>query len=149
MRQPEIHSPGLVVVCLCTYRRPSQLSRALDSLVSIARPASTVFLVVDNDGRDPEIERRVRNFGHATGARVEYVVESSPGISAARNAAIGAARLLGARTLAMLDDDEWATPDWLMQLLAAQKATGAGIVGGPVRPVFPAHKKELKRYADL
>jgi succinoglycan biosynthesis protein ExoM len=121
----------------------------LDSLASLARPESTVFVVVDNDGRDPDVERQVQWFRALSGARVEYVIESSSGISAARNAAIKAAQLLGAHAVAMLDDDELATPDWLMKLLETRKATGAGVVGGPVHPVFSAPRKNLERYAAL
>ena len=90
-------------MCLCTYKRPSQLGRALDSLTSLARPASTVFVVVDNDGCDPDVERHVQRFRSSSGARVEYVIESSSGISAARNAAIKAAQSMGAHAVAMLD----------------------------------------------
>jgi succinoglycan biosynthesis protein ExoM len=149
MTQLQQPTSELIAVCLCTYKRPSQLGRALDSLTSIARPPSTVFVVVDNDGSDPDVERHVQRFRASSGARVEYVIESSSGISAARNAAIKTARSLGARAVAMLDDDEWATPDWLMKLVEMRKASGAGVVGGPVHPVFPAHRKKLEPYATL
>ncbi len=138
-----------VAVCVCTYRRPAQLGRLLDSMAAMARPASTVFIIVDNDGADPQIAARVRQFGELAGARVEYLVESAPGISAARNAAFAKARLLGADAVAMLDDDEWVTPPWLTWLLETQRKTGAGVVGGPVQPVFPAGSQRLRRYESL
>jgi succinoglycan biosynthesis protein ExoM len=49
---------------------------------------------------------------------------------------MAAARRAGAALVAMLDDDEWPTTDWLIHLLEMREASGAGVVGGPVRPVF-------------
>lgn len=126
-----------VAVCICTWMRPQQLGRLLKSLASMERPDSTLFVIVDNDGNDPEVGRCVSAFRALCGNTVEYVVEPAPGLSAARNAAIAAARDHGAEAVAMLDDDEWASPDWLAQLLETRRSTGASIVGGPVQPVFP------------
>lgn len=138
-----------VVVCVCTYRRPLQLSRLLDSLSRIVRHPSTTFLVADNDGSDLDIERRVNEFRRTSGARVEYVIERTPGIAAARNAAFATAASLGADVVAMLDDDEWASPDWLTKLLQARENSGAAIVGGPVHPVFATSRPELAGYEWL
>jgi succinoglycan biosynthesis protein ExoM len=139
----------LVAVCVCTYNRPRQLARLLDSLLKLARPAATMFVIVDNDSGTPETRDPVRKFREQCGAPVEYVVEARPGISAARNAGFAAARRAGARMLAMLDDDEWATSDWLMKLLETRNATGAGVVGGPVYPVFTAQKQKSGKYEKL
>jgi len=138
-----------VAVCICTYRRPAQLSRLLASLARMACPPSTAFVVVDNDGADPAVRDEVVKFREMSAARVEYVVEPEPGISAARNAALAKARWLGAGAVAMLDDDEWASPGWLTSLMQTRDATGAGVVGGPVRPVFPASRQALRRYERL
>jgi succinoglycan biosynthesis protein ExoM len=125
------------------------LARLLDSLLKLVRPAATMFVIVDNDGANPEAHGPVRRFREQCGAPVEYVVEASPGISAARNAAFAAARVAGARMLAMLDDDEWATPNWLMTLLETRDAAGAGVVGGPVHPVFTAQNQKPGKYEKL
>lgn len=144
------HSPARpAAVCLCTFRRPKQLSRLLTALLSIVRPPSTGFVIVDNDGEDPAIGALVAEFRAATEARVEYVVERRPGISAARNAAVVTARSMGAAAIAMLDDDEWPSRDWLAKLLAAQEISGAGAVGGPVRPVFDAGSSVPKNLEGL
>jgi succinoglycan biosynthesis protein ExoM len=125
------------------------LGRALDSLAAMVRPKGAIFFVIDNDGKDPEVERRVRAFEASCGARAKYIVEPTPGISAARNAAFAAARSVGAQAIAMLDDDEWVSSNWLMELIETRKSTSAGVVGGPVRPVFAAHGRNLMRYAEL
>jgi len=143
MTQLQQPTSELIAVCLCTYKRPSQLGRALDSLISIARPASTVFVVVDNDGSDPDVERHVQKFRGASGARVEYVIESSSGISAARNAAIKTAQSLGAYAVAMLDDDEWATHDWLMNCLKCERLLAPALWAAPFIPFFPRTGRNL------
>jgi succinoglycan biosynthesis protein ExoM len=138
-----------VAVCVCTYQRPLQLSRLLDSLANIARPSSTSFIVVDNDGSDAEIEERVAQFRNRSRARVEYVVERTAGIAAARNTAVASACAMGAKTIAMLDDDEWAPPEWLSELIKVRDVSGAAVVGGPVRPVFEAGTSDIEGYESL
>lgn len=144
------HSPARpVAVCLCTFRRPKQLSRLLTALLTIVRPPSTSFVIVDNDGEDPTVDSLVVEFRAAAEAPVEYVVERRPGISAARNAAVATARRMGATTIAMLDDDEWPSRNWLQRLLAAQEISEAGAVGGPVEPVFGAGSLVPKKFEGL
>ena len=138
-----------VTVCVCTFRRPRQLSRLLSSLLGVALPASSGFVIVDNDGENPEIETLVAGFRTAVGVPVEYLVERGRGISSARNAAVAAARRAGAGAIAMLDDDEWPSPDWLLNLIATQEATGAMVVGGPVQPVFDANSHVPKKFEEL
>ncbi len=145
----EHSSRRAVAVCVCTFRRPRQLSRLLSALLAMARPPSTSFIIVDNDGEDPTIKALVASFGGSAGAPVEYVIERRSGISAARNAAIGAARRIGAGAVAMLDDDEWPSQDWLLKLLAAQEASGAVAVGGPVEPVFESDSPVPKKFERL
>lgn len=149
MERGEESDARTVAVCVCTFKRPVQLARLLDSLNRMLRPSTTIFVVVDNDGQDPQVRQLVDSFRDVCGARVEYVIERIPGISAARNTAFATARSLGARTIASLDDDEQASPNWLMRLLESQEATGAAVVGGPVRPVFLENGAILNRYAGL
>ena len=42
----------------------------------------------------------------------------------------------GADAIVFIDDDEWPDVDWLAELIATQRATGADVVTGPVMPVF-------------
>jgi glycosyltransferase involved in cell wall biosynthesis len=65
---------------------------------------------------------------------VEYVIEPRRGISAARNTAVQHAG--DADFIAFIDDDEWAEPGWLAELLQTQERTGAQVVVGPVIPAF-------------
>ncbi len=139
----------MIAVCVCTYKRPDQLARLLDSFLSITESSPIAFVVVDNDGSNPEVEHLTRAFGETSGKPVHYVVETHPGISAARNAAFSKAREVGADTLAMVDDDEWVTPQWLTQLLTAMQNSGAKVVGGPVRPIFSEAKQAWAAHAKM
>lgn len=138
-----------VAVCVCTYRRPAQLGRLLNSLANIVRPSSTFFVIVDNDGSDARIGEQIAQFRNRSRARVEYVVERTPGIAAARNTAFASALAMGAEAIAMLDDDEWAPTEWLSELMKVRDASGAAVVGGPVQPIFEAGISGLEGYESL
>lgn len=138
-----------LAVGLCTYKRRVSLERTLEHIAVAAKAVATppVVIVVDNDGDDPLVEQSVLAFGAASGLAVRYRVERTPGISAARNAIFDEAGKTGARFMAMIDDDEWPSPQWLAELLKAQAEQGAVVVGGPVRPVFPDDAAQLRRYS--
>lgn len=97
-----------VTLAICTRNRPDQLERCLAS-VATAQPAPQQVLVVDNG--PSEATRAVAK----TFAAVEYLPESRHGLSAARNAAIAAARH---EILAFIDDDTEVEPRWLERLCA-------------------------------
>jgi len=138
-----------IAVCVCTYRRPLQLGRLLKVLAEIPRPAAAMFVIVDNDGSSGQIESLVRDFQVLCGAPVKFIIEPEPGLSAARNAALRAARAAGARTVALLDDDEWPSSHWLTRLIETQSSSGAAVVGGPVHPVFERGSEPPKKYEKL
>jgi succinoglycan biosynthesis protein ExoM len=106
-------------------------------------------VIVDNDGSSRKTESAVRDFQARCGAPVKLIVESEPGLSAARNAALRAARSAGAKTVALLDDDEWPSSQWLTKLIEIQSRSGAAVVGGPVHPVFARGSGPPKKYERL
>jgi GT2 family glycosyltransferase len=59
-----------------------------------------------------------------------------------RNAILAEAQRRNADFIAMIDDDEVASPEWLANLLRTQRSTGADVVGGPVVQVFPVFTPE-------
>ncbi len=67
-----------------------------------------------------------------------YRHQPQRGIPQARNAALDAARELGATHVAFIDDDETAAPDWLAALWAAMVESGADAVLGCTRYIYPA-----------
>lgn len=126
-----------IAICALTYLRPIGLARLLQELDRLTVPddVEVGVFVVDND---PERSAEQLVIGHAASSHLEvsYVHEPSRGISAGRNASIAAARSWEADALCFIDDDEWPEPDWLLQLVATARRTGADVVTGPVFPVF-------------
>jgi glycosyltransferase involved in cell wall biosynthesis len=89
------------------------------------------ILVVDNDAELKEGAAIAAEMG------VPSVVESERGISAARNRILDYAhRESSSDFIAMIDDDETASPTWLISLMAMQRKTGAHVVSGPTEPVY-------------
>ena len=136
-------------VGLATYKRPDGLARVIDHIgVAAIRLGKTVdLIVVDNDGSDPAIAELAARHATAAGLDLHFIVETTPGIAAARNAVFARADALGVRFMAMIDDDEWPSENWLVALDARRAQTGAHIVGGPVTPVFPASARKLEAIA--
>lgn len=127
-----------VAICLLTCNRPDGLRHALlgiDALEFSDSAPDCRVVVVDNSadaGAREFCERHAPNARHP----IEYVWQRTPGISAARNAALHHAN--GADWIAFLDDDEIPRPDWLDVLLRTQAKAGADVVGGAVVPELPA-----------
>jgi len=144
-----INGGNTLAIGLCTYKRLPSLQRLLAHLViaihRLGRPAT--IIIADNDGQDPKVGEAVQAFSARSGIAVRYLIETTPGISAARNAVFDEATRLGVRYMAMIDDDEWPAPQWLAELLKTAAQEQAVVVGGPVRPVFPEQAQHLERFA--
>lgn len=129
------HTRDHVGVCLCTFRRPALLVPLLEKLER--QETGGLFdlslHIVDNDaGRSAESP--VAGFARRSRVPVTYDHEPVQNIALARNRAVGAA---AGNLLAFLDDDELPVDDWLLQLHAVLRRSGAAGVLGPVRPLFP------------
>lgn len=124
-----------VAICVITFRRPAGLAALLDGLAALREPPDTRIRVVVIDN-DPAGEARAAVASSAVATRwpVHAGVEPRRGIPQARNAAVAAAR--DADFVAFVDDDEVPHPDWLAELVAVQRRTGADVVTGPVLPRF-------------
>jgi succinoglycan biosynthesis protein ExoM len=124
-----------VAVCVATFARPDGLRRLLRSLGDqvLDTPATvSKVVVVDNDSLGSA--RPIVDDVGGLPWPLEYLIEPRRGISAARNAAVQHAG--AADFIAFIDDDEWAEPTWLAELLQTQKRTQAQVVVGPVIPAF-------------
>ncbi|MET9365168.1 glycosyltransferase family 2 protein [Streptomyces sp. NPDC006632] len=101
-----------VSVVVATRERTGQLARALDSLLGQDHPGHEILVVDNNPATDRTralVERRYASHG------VRYVVEPVPGLAAARNRGVAAAR---GEILAFTDDDVIADRRWLTSLVA-------------------------------
>jgi succinoglycan biosynthesis protein ExoM len=123
-------SPLKIVVTVATYKRPRLLKELLESLNIVHRETPFEMIVIDNDPAGS-------GAGVVSGSElpITYAVEPTPGIVAARNAALD--RLPADTThVVFVDDDETVPPGWLGSLLAVGDRYGVDIVCGPVDSVF-------------
>ncbi|MFE9401832.1 glycosyltransferase [Streptomyces sp. NPDC006530] len=104
--------PPRTSVVVATRERPGQLARALDSLLEQDHPDYEI-LVVDNNPVTDQTRTLVERHYAALGVR--YVVEPVPGLAAAHNRGVAAAR---GEILAFTDDDVIADRRWLSSLAA-------------------------------
>lgn len=121
-------------VCICTYKRPELLNRALSKLKE--QKTEDLFeysiIIVDNDRS--ESARHVAE-SHAQDERisVSYHVEPEQNIALARNRAIANAT---GDFIAFIDDDEFPEQDWLLRLYQIRRQYDVDGVLGPVVPYF-------------
>ena len=125
-------TPPLLVVGICTFRRPA----LLETLASVAAQQPPPgwrleVLVADNDDV-PSARDLVEAFATGSDLPVAHVHAPARNISVARNAILAEARVRSADRLAFIDDDETASEGWLRALADAMDASGADAVMGPV-----------------
>lgn len=119
---------------ICTHNRYDLLPSAIRSLAEqdIDRSALEI-VVVDNSSDTQAAEAFGQRYAGVQNFR--YIVETTPGLSNARN--VGA-RVASGQIIAYIDDDAIAAPQWAREIVAAYDVFGgaAAIVGGPVRPIW-------------
>lgn len=123
-----------ISVCICTYRRNAMLRRLLRDLAS--QQTGKLFeisaVVVDNDSaksaRDTILELQKE-----LPLPITYGMEEERTIPAARNHAL---RLADGNYIAIIDDDEFPSSDWLLMLYQGIQRFGADGALGPVHPSF-------------
>lgn len=116
-----------------TFRRPAALTELLASIARQRLPTDvelSVF-VADNDPRDRDGLRLVAEMPDYRWPLAVALVDT-PGIDANRNRILAEAHRRGMDLVAMIDDDETASPDWLAALVAAAVKHRGEVVGGPV-----------------
>ena len=127
-------------VYVCTHRRNGPLRRMLESLADAAarvQPEVEVGVVVIDDNPDGRAKEVVDAFdGHRFVRGLHYRYSGAQNISKARNLGLEAAMELG-EWVAMTDDDEVASPQWLAALAEMAERTGADAVTGPVELRYP------------
>lgn len=109
------------------------LRRCLESLVRLSVPANAgLQIVVVENSLTPTAASIVADTQKQTAIAIHYHVEPRIGIPFARNATLEFANGLGADWIALIDDDEFAEPDWLVKLHDACVAFDADVANGPV-----------------
>ena len=131
----------LVTAAIPVRDGEAYLAEAIESVLTQSQPCDQV-IVVDNGSTDRSAE-----IAAGFGSPVEVVTESRPGIGAARNAALRAAR---GDYLAFLDaDDVWEAEKTTLQLAAFEAEPQLQLVFGHVRqfvsPDLPDEDAEVLR----
>lgn len=121
-----------IVICACTFQRAQPLALLIQSLrtLRISADMSVSLLIIDNESA-PKAYQTVLKETEGFTWPVHYVHEPVPGVPSARNRALEEVGKEG--YLAFVDDDETVSPDWLLELVAVAKDTGATFVQGPVQ----------------
>jgi succinoglycan biosynthesis protein ExoM len=134
-----------VSICIPTFGRPESLRRLLASLQGLefreSPEPSVEVIVVDNDAVGSARDACSTLAGSQRWP-VVYDIEPAPGVTHARNRAVGLASS-DSDFIAMIDDDEVPERDWLERLLLTQGRCGADVVTGPVLPLFEEKDESL------
>jgi len=130
-------------VCIATHKRHLDLERLLASLTSQKGASPFDVVVVDND---QEKSAQTVAFRYREKIPLTYLVEPVRGIARTRNRAVAISR---SPFLAFIDDDEWATPQWVAALERQQNISAADVVIGRVEVEFDAEVSELVRRCGL
>lgn len=124
-------------VVICTHNRYHTLRDAIASLEIQDCAADRFELLVVDNSSDTQAQRRFMN-GLDITCLHDYIVEGTAGLSRARNIGVRAAR---GHLVAFMDDDARACGQWVSRILEVfNDEPSAGIVGGPVRPVWPGER---------
>lgn len=124
----------LIVINICTFRRPQMLKRCLASIARLDLPEdwSLEVVVVDNDSESSEAAW-VGDFARDYRFPLAYRNELRRGIPYARNAACEASLERNADWLLFIDDDEEAEVGWLCAYARAIAKADSKVYTGPVR----------------
>ncbi len=128
--------PGLVAICIATYRRNPLLKMLLDRLIEVRVPRGWELevRVVDNDsgGMAREVVDTFVCQPHAP--RIHYEVEPARSIALTRNRTLDVGP---ADRVVFIDDDEVPEGDWLSELMEVMDRGDIDAVFGPVRARYP------------
>lgn len=123
-----------ISVCVCTHKRPEYLRRLLSDLKSQDTADLFTFsiVVVDNDSTR-SAETVVTDSAVRSAIPIKYCVEPRQNIALARHNAIKSA---DGELVAFIDDDEFPTERWLLNLFKTLQQYEVDGVLGPVKPHF-------------
>lgn len=119
-----------ISVIVPSFNRAHYLEGALASLTSQETDDRIEYevVIVDNASTD-HTEDVVKRFAASCENTVRYLFEPKPGDAPPRNKGI---RETEGEWLAFFDDDQFAEPRWLLNLLNVAESQSTRIVGGPV-----------------
>jgi glycosyltransferase involved in cell wall biosynthesis len=128
----------MVSVVICTYNRGGSLRSTLESLSKISLPAdfSWELVLVDNNSSD-DTRSVVENSCSEFKLPVRYVLETSQGLSHARNRGICEA---SGELIVFTDDDVLIAKDWLVEIKSTFDEFGCLALGGKIVADWPTSR---------
>jgi glycosyltransferase involved in cell wall biosynthesis len=117
-REAFLKTAPFVTVVLCTRDRPDRLQRVLTSLLAQQYPGYEVIVVDNAPSTTATADLIERQYGDE--AKIRYVREDRPGLSAARNRGVKEAQ---GEIIAFTDDDVVVDSFWLAGLVRGFSAT--------------------------
>jgi succinoglycan biosynthesis protein ExoM len=143
---PIVAPISTVEIAICTFRRDSVFA-TLDSIADQSNRAGIALsvIVADND-HEPLLADRLQAASNRIGIPIRYIHAPACNISIARNACLDVAQ---ADALILIDDDELADRNWLRGLLDVAERSGADVVFGPARAVYPDSSPQWMKENDF
>jgi glycosyltransferase involved in cell wall biosynthesis len=131
-----------ISVVISTYRRPAALRQALESVFAQSMPPEDYeVIVVNNDIHDRSIRDTIKHFQNGPYPPLRLLECPIPGLSFARNAAVGAAQ---GEVICFLDDDAIAQENWLERIWQSfDSHPNAGVVGGHIQLKYPQPRPKI------
>lgn len=124
----------LLSVCIATFQRPELLKKLLKSLVSqdLGKNIVLEIIIVDND-KNETARNIVKEFIDTDKFKYSYLVQPEKNISLTRNVAVAKAN---GEYLLFIDDDEYASENWVIELFRTVTNFDADGVFGTVNSYF-------------
>lgn len=124
----------LLSICIATFKRPGLLKILLESLKNqiLDKEISLEILIVDND-KNETARKVVEEFKNNERIKYVYMVQPEKNISLTRNLAVAKAN---GEYLLFIDDDEYASKNWVMELFRTVTNFDADGVFGTVSSYF-------------
>ena len=120
-----------ISIVIASFNRAHYLNGALESLVCQETDNRFDYEVIVADNNSTDNTREVvESFAATSAVPVRYLLETKPGDAPPRNKGI---RESDGEWLAFFDDDQFAEPRWLVNLLEVAESQKTQVVGGPVR----------------
>jgi len=136
-----------IAVCICTYKRPDFLKRLLTDLGRQRTDGAFTYSIVVADNDEARSgEAAVQEVIATVPVPVRYCSEPSRGIARARNKVIENSE---GDYVALIDDDEFPEPDWLLNLLRTYRRYQVAGVLGPVKRYLEPEAPEWLRRSSL
>ena len=125
-----------ITICICTLRRLEGLERLLRGLAQqVTQGEFTIDVVVIENDREERARSLVEGLREELGFSIRYALETEPGIAVARNRAL---QLAQGDYVAIIDDDEFPSPEWLLRMKRGIATFGVDGTLGPIFPFFDA-----------